>query len=273
MIEMEPSNITNWNDFFHPTTKAGETTAKHLSHDKKWMQVGQRPVTNPTANYEHYFPNLEYFFDYKGVDISLKLLQKSFGDVAYHLVQRCRETQTDAETFTFFWETATPFSQWYKSAFQGPSVLFAAQQNLASILNPETTQLEFSSAEQFMMYHKAVLFGDIDMAKAIIATQDPRTIKELGRQVKNFNDIIWTFFRSLIVYEGNKAKFTQNEVLKQALFATQGTTLVEASPYDQIWGIGLKANESKAQKRQTWEGKNLLGEILTQLRVDLMGKY
>lgn len=125
-----------------------------------------------------------------------------------------------------------------------------------------------------MMYAKAMTFIDIDTAKAIMEETNPRKInKALGRQVNRFNEDTWLFYRYRIVYLANKFKFTQNDDLKEALFATQGTTLVEASPYDNIWGIGLIQNDPKAQQRATWAGKNLLGEVLTELRKDLMGHY
>ncbi len=73
-------------------------------------------------------------------------------------------------------------------------------------------------------------------------------------------------FREGIVYTGNYAKFTQNPELKEQLLATRATTLVEASPYDRIWGIGLGEDDVRAKNRQTWKGLNLLGEILTRVR-------
>jgi ribA/ribD-fused uncharacterized protein len=94
----------------------------------------------------------------------------------------------------------------------------------------------------------------------------------LGRQVQNFDDAIWKQNAMGIVYKGSYAKFTQNENLKKHLLKTEGTTLVEASPMDAIWGIGMGADNPKAQDRKTWRGKNQLGEILTKLREDLLKK-
>ncbi len=102
-----------------------------------------------------------------------------------------------------------------------------------------------------------------------MATNNVRKIKTLGRKVENYEDKVWEYYRSSIVYEGNKAKFSQNPHLKVALFATKGTTLVEASPNDAIWGIGLAKDDPRAAKRSTWLGKNLLGEILTQISIEL----
>lgn len=97
-----------------------------------------------------------------------------------------------------------------------------------------------------MMYHKAILFLNNDVAENILKVTNSRKIKELGRQVRNFDEDVWSFFRSKIVHEGNKAKFTQSNDLINALRDTLGTTLVEAAPNDKIWGIGLTADDPKA---------------------------
>ena len=91
-----------------------------------------------------------------------------------------------------------------------------------------------------------------------------------GAKVKNFDDVVWKANREKIVTAGSRAKFTQNADLLALLLATKGTTLVEASPYDRIWGIGLAATSPKAQDPKTWRGQNLLGKILTQLRDELL---
>jgi ribA/ribD-fused uncharacterized protein len=184
------------------------------------------------------------------------------------------------ELFTFFWITKSPFSQWHKCTFTATTSLNEGindlrdtkKRHILQDLFPFDVQ-EYSSAEQFMMYHKAMIFLDREIAQQIMQTADVRKIKELGRQVKNYDEYVWKYFRSKVVYEGNKAKFTQNEKLKKALFATKGTTIVESAPNDTIWGIGLSEDDSRALKRKNWLGKNLLGEILTQIRIELMGKY
>lgn len=124
-----------------------------------------------------------------------------------------------------------------------------------------------------MMHGKALLFGDTAVAAKILATRDPQQHKALGRKVTPFDDVIWRGSRERIVMTGNRAKFTQNPDLLQALLATRKTTLVEASPFDRIWGIGLGADNPKAQRRATWRGQNLLGEILTKLRDELAAAH
>lgn len=153
--------------------------------------------------------------------------------------------------YTFFFTEASPFSQWYRCAFTA-------------------SELTFMCAEQYMMHGKAVLFGDADVAAQIMAATHPKKHKELGRKVKNFDDAAWKREREGIVLAGSRAKFTQNPELLELLLATKGTTLVEASPYDRIWGIGLSATDPKAQDPATWRGQNLLGKILTRLRDELL---
>lgn len=154
--------------------------------------------------------------------------------------------------FTFFFTEASPFSQWYACTFTEDA-------------------RTFTCAEQYMMHGKALLFADAEIAAQILEAGHPRQHKALGRKVKNFDDHVWKKQREAIVLAGNRAKFTQNEDLRAQLLATKGTTLVEASPYDRIWGIGLGAKDPRAQDPKTWRGQNLLGKILTQLRDELLG--
>ena len=185
------------------------------------------------------------------------------------------------ENYTFFWETKSPFSQWYKSNFHATTLLIEGISYGNEIYKTKRQEIlgdfpfevqEYSSAEQFMMYHKAMVFLDRETAKKIMSTNNVRTIKELGRQVSDFHLETWKYFRSKIVYEGNKAKFSQNKELKQALLDTVNTTLVESAPNDKIWGIGLSENDIQSKKRETWKGKNLLGEILTIIREEFLAE-
>jgi len=121
------------------------------------------------------------------------------------------------------------------------------------------------------MLNKANLFKDYEIAQKIQKTHhNPSAVKRMGRQVKNFDEKIWKKHNRRIIYEGNKLKFTQNPALLGELESTQGTTLVEASPNDKIYGIGLRATDPRAFSRKTWQGMNILGETLTTLREDLM---
>lgn len=120
-----------------------------------------------------------------------------------------------------------------------------------------------------MMYNKAVLFGDNEKAQKILKARSPHFAKRLGRQVRGFDAKVWDRHKRSILYRGNYLKFTQNPKLRTSLENTGRRTLVEASPTDRIYGIGLQADDPRAQKRDTWLGQNVLGFVLTQLRDDL----
>ncbi len=164
------------------------------------------------------------------------------------------------ETFEMFWETSSPFSQWHKCSF-----------NVEPLFNsPDfNEEISFTSSDQYMMLHKALAFEDLETAKLIMKTNNVREQKRLGRSVRGFNEKYWDEIRVWIVYQGNKNKFAQNERLLSELIKTKGKTLVEASPDDNIWGIGLLKSDPKARKRETWQGSNYLGDILTYLRMEL----
>lgn len=154
---------------------------------------------------------------------------------------------------TFFHKPNEPngiFSQWYPASFI------------------DEKGREYNCAEQYMMAEKARLFGDIAAEKKIMHVSSPREQKKLGRAVKNFNKGKWNATARQIVYRGNYLKFTQNPDLLEELLKTEGE-LVEASPSDKIWGIGLPSDHPDALIRRKWRGKNWLGKVLTQLRNDL----
>ncbi|WP_226648682.1 NADAR family protein [Microbulbifer variabilis] len=124
----------------------------------------------------------------------------------------------------------------------------------------------FITAEHYMMYHKAKLFGDSNACKKVLASSNPGEAKSIGRQVVGFNQKIWEENRFDIVVNANLAKFSQNIELKEFLLNTENRVLVEASPVDKIWGIGLAQDSSKAQDPNTWKGLNLLGFALMEVR-------
>ena len=157
------------------------------------------------------------------------------------------------ERYTFFWMKDSPFSQWHSCEFTVDGVVY-------------------NCAEQYMMHQKAVVFKDQAMADKIMTSDSPKDQKAYGRQVSNFDAKVWNEKSREVVKDGNYAKFSQNEELWEAMAATVGTVLVEASPRDRIWGIGLGAKNPKAQRKATWRGKNWLGYCLTEVRERILGE-
>jgi ribA/ribD-fused uncharacterized protein len=142
------------------------------------------------------------------------------------------------------------FSQWWESAFTVEGQRYA-------------------SAEHFMMAEKARLFGDPETRAKVLATDDPSYAKKLGRQVRGFDENVWTEARFLLVTRGNLAKFEADEALQRYLLSTRDEVLVEASPTDRIWGIGLARADAGAEDPQAWRGLNLLGFALMRTRAIL----
>jgi ribA/ribD-fused uncharacterized protein len=124
----------------------------------------------------------------------------------------------------------------------------------------------FSSMEQYMMYKKARLFQDTETAYEILSIQDVKQIKVLGRQVKNYDDIIWNGRRQVIIYQGLLEKFCQNQELKKMLLETGNDILAECAVRDCIWGIGLSMTDEKRFSLSLWRGQNLLGFALMEVR-------
>lgn len=118
---------------------------------------------------------------------------------------------------------------------------------------------------------KAKLFGDMTRLNLIMTATHPSQHKAHGRKVVGFNDEIWKQSRYKIVLEGNLAKFSQKPDLRKFLLSTCGSILVEASPYDRIWGIGLSAHDVLAKDIYAWKGENLLGFTLMEVR-DILAK-
>ena len=152
------------------------------------------------------------------------------------------------EDFIFFWNGT--FSQWTPSDFV-----------IDGIKNV--------TAEQYMMAKKAELFEDADAYIQIMKSKNPSEQKRLGRSVKNFDKDLWEKVCRKIVYDGNKAKFSQNPTMKAELMATGELEIVEASPYDKIWGIGLHETDPRAWDKATWQGKNWLGIEIMKVRKKL----
>jgi len=127
----------------------------------------------------------------------------------------------------------------------------------------------YRSAEHWMMAEKARLFGDDEALGKILAAPSPRAAKSLGRAVSGFSEDRWARARYGIVVAGNLAKFSQHDDLRSFLASTAGRILVEASPADRVWGIGLAEDDQRARAPSRWRGKNLLGFALMEVREQL----
>lgn len=158
------------------------------------------------------------------------------------------------EGIVTFWHESAPgqiapgcLVQWYQSPFTVDGVTYP-------------------TAEHYMMVQKALLFKDTTIAEQMLRESVPEKVKKLGRQVKNFDSATWGAHCQKVVYDGNMAKFQQNKALLEYLLATKNKVLIEASPFDTIWGVGLGENCNAILKPQFWKGTNYLGFILMQVR-------
>lgn len=175
------------------------------------------------------------------------------------LIRSLEKNQKNVK-FLFFWGHTQKTNHIDKSCL---SQWFAAPFSLAGIT--------YATAEHYMMAQKARLFANDELVEKIIHSSHPHQAKALGRQVKNFNENVWQQHRIDYVVTGNFAKFSQHKALTEFLLNTQSRVLVEASPHDKIWGIGLDAKHPHANQPQYWLGDNLLGFALMQVR-DLLLK-
>ncbi len=132
---------------------------------------------------------------------------------------------------------------------------------------------QFNCGEQYMMYSKAILFADLFIASKILSSTSPREQKDLGRRVTGYDDNIWATERLDIVSYGLYYKFIHNPEFAQQLLNTGDRIMVEASPYDKIWGVGLKEDDDAILDDQLWKGQNLLGKAMMHVRGKLRGEW
>ena len=176
----------------------------------------------------------------------------------------------DKLEYIFFWGhqpskdgsiTKSCLSQWWVSPFEV----------IGNILD---NTVKYKTAEHWMMAQKALLFGDTDTYEKIIYSKTPKEAKVLGREVRNFNEDIWITKRYEIVLKGSLHKFFYDKNLAQYLVSTGDKILVEASPYDKIWGIGMDVNTIyDIENPNNWKGLNLLGFALMEARDTLVEYY
>lgn len=148
-------------------------------------------------------------------------------------------------THIYFWRGI--FSNWYPCQFTIDNILFY-------------------NTEQAFMYRKAILFDDKETAEKIIAEKDPHLVKKFGREIKDYNDDVWSLARRDAMFKVNLEKFKQNPGLAIQLLDTGDKVLVEASPYDKVWGVGLAEDDDRILDESNWQGTNLLGNVLENVR-------
>jgi ribA/ribD-fused uncharacterized protein len=173
---------------------------------------------------------------------------------------RARFNAGEPLKFLFFWGhqpgkngvSSSCFSQWFDAPFTA---------------NGE----RFPTAEHFMMAQKAALFEDWATRAQILEAPNPGAAKALGRKVRGFDEAVWVQHRFSIVCSASEAKFTQNQELRDFLVKTGSRILVEASPVDRVWGIGLAQQDERASNPSLWQGLNLLGFALMHVRGALGG--
>lgn len=155
------------------------------------------------------------------------------------------------EDFVLFWGGV--YSQWCPSKFKIDGV-------------------EYNTAEQYMMAKKALMFGDFEMLEQIMETSNPATQKDCGKRVKGFVKEVWEANCRKIVRDANYAKFTQNPKMLTEMLKDQDKEIVEASPEDKIWGIGLHETNPLAWERETWQGTNWLGIAIMEARKQILAE-
>jgi ribA/ribD-fused uncharacterized protein len=154
---------------------------------------------------------------------------------------------TQMSNFAFFWASASPFSNWFKSPFEHNGV-------------------KYNCSEQYMMHMKALVFEDSEVANEILKEKDPRKQKAWGREVRSFEQATWEAVCQEIMVDGLLSKFRQNPYCLKALLNTGDKIIAEASPYDKVWGIGMTEDNPLATQPDKWLGKNLLGIVLMRVR-------
>ncbi|UZS00009.1 NADAR family protein [Chondrinema litorale] len=267
LIKMEEEQSPEWREIFRKMTSqqsiqyvnyksekqrtdAREKEANMTQAEKekkqlsilKWGATRWNEEMSLEAEYEYLERHKQAF--YKGESIGVSAT-----------VMKWIKYMNPNEVFYFFSSVSSSFSTFYRSSFIAENK-------------------EFNSVVQYIMYKKAGLFLDKSLQMQIIKTSDPQKAYKMGRRISNYNRITWhNMGLGNQLRFSNKQKFKQNKELKQLLFGTKGKTIVLSDPRDKLWGIGLSENDARGQTRETWNGKNLFGDILTRLRIELMGEY
>lgn len=163
----------------------------------------------------------------------------------------------DTGDMILFWQPDSIYSNWYPNT---------------PLTMPEFPDTVFDNSEAAFMFLKAKTFGDDIIARLILSNQSPWETKKMGRRINSYNEDRWAEVREDAMFAACYAKFAQNPKLRQELLSTGTKLLVEASPVDKIWGIGLAPNDPRARSVATWQGLNLLGKVLMEVRTVLVNE-
>lgn len=236
------------------------------SYTIEWHNWYQSLSTEDSAHYQELFPEPPTWKGFwKDTDECIYYRYKKFciplwqkGGIPKYSLDQVRKDYRSGKNLKYcmFWKAQSTsddsvnkgcLSQWHKSHF-------------FSVTN------HYCCMEQFMMFQKAKLFDDQEMMQQILSCNKPNKIKGLGQKVRNFDEIVWSKAKYAIVLNGNYQKFSQNPHLKKFLLQTNDKILVEASPYDAIWGIKMDESDANAHNPLKWRGQNLLGFALMEVR-------
>jgi ribA/ribD-fused uncharacterized protein len=215
-------------------------SAMHIARDHWFVTIfDEYDLVNGTGYYRN---------------ISLDLIKESspIGE-AYELVRLRRDYMQSNEKFTFF-EAGYEFSTCYPADIS-------------------LDGMRFSTVLHYVVYKKAEEFRDKELMDVVLKSTNTGELMKLSYKVKYFEKIVWNMVLKPILYNAFKAMFQQHESMMKQLAATKGTTLVLAETDDVKWGCGLKKDDPRINDRKAWLGKNLLGELLTEIRVSLLGNY
>lgn len=236
----------------------------------RWVDWLESLTEEERNKYGEMFPHPTFWRGYAGeehdstatedYELGQVQLWNKGGEMKYSVDKLINQPSLFGRQYLFFWKPnpntidKSCLGQWQPSIF-------------------EVDIDEYTCAEQYMMAEKARLFDDNEIEEQIMQATDPKQMKALGKKVKGFDQVAWDKAKYSIVLNGSYYKFTQNEKMRDFLLSTEDKILVEASPLDTIWGIGLGEDNAKAQHPSTWRGKNLLGFALMEVRDELKRLY
>jgi len=167
------------------------------------------------------------------------------------------------DTHIYFFTESDPFSNFYPVSFSYTRIV-------KSLFGRVIDSIDVSTSEQAYMYEKALFFNDIKSANNITLAKTPIESKNIGKKITNFNQEKWDYVSFDKMYDICYQKFTKNEYLKKVLIESFPKNLVEASPFDRRWGVGLSKLDDNILFEYKWLGENRLGNVLMKVRENII---